>query len=312
MIKKTINPILFLVFNRLDTTKQTFSVIQKIQPPRLYISSDGPRFGVTGELEKVEIIRKYVISNVNWPCEIKTLFREKNLGCKLSVSNAIDWFFKHEEQGIILEDDCLPNTSFFSFCDELLEKYKNNKDVAVISGNNFNPNKIGNADYYFSKIPLIWGWATWRRTWNMYDMEMSNYLNFKKENKIKKVWRDKLVQNYWLYTFDQVYDNKINTWDYQLTFSIFLNNSLCICPNANLVSNIGFGKNSTNTFMIDKRLSNLKTKNLPLQLLHPNQPEYTEDNDYYVNKIFLNNFRIKKFLRKIGIFGFIKETIYKD
>jgi len=155
-------PVLFLIFKRLDTTKQVFEQIKKAKPPRLYIAADGPRDYVEGEAEKVKAAREYVLSNIDWNCEVKTLFREKNLGCGKAVSEAITWFFENEEQGIILEDDTVPSQSFFWFCEELLNRYKDEKKVWHIGGTNFQDGIIrGNGDYYFSALNHIWGWASW-------------------------------------------------------------------------------------------------------------------------------------------------------
>lgn len=300
-------PILFLTFNRLDTTKRVFETIKEVCPKKLYIASDGPRANVLGEDLKVKEVRDFIESNIDWECEVKTLFRDKNLGCKLAVSGAIDWFFENEERGIILEDDCLPDQSFFDFCEEMLEKYKDSEEIATISGNNFNKEKIGEADYYFSKIPHIWGWATWRRAWKKYDVNMSIFPEFKKNGEIKKIWSDKNVQNYWLYILNEVYNNKIDTWDYQLSFSLFMNNSLCICPNVNLVSNIGFGKEFTNTIVSDERVANLKSGRMSFPLANPQEIKYLERNNDCDNNIALKNYKMKMVLKKIGVFCLVKK-----
>ena len=305
-------PILFLIFNRLDTAQRVFDAIKLIKPRQLFIAADGYRSNINGEKEKCEAVRKYVLDNINWECEVKTLFRDKNLGCKLAVSSAIDWFFENEEQGIILEDDCLPSQSFFFFCQELLEKYKYEDQIFVISGDNFNKNKIGNADYYFSRIPNIWGWATWRRAWEKYDVSMSSYNNFKRNDSIKSIWTSRIVQSYWLNIFDKVYNNKIDTWDYQLAFSIFLNKGLCVCPNKNLISNIGFGGNFTNTIIKDKIVSEMLPNELDFPLEYTNDLEYCETNDSFINKnIFLKRYFLKIFLEKIGLFNFIRNLYVK-
>jgi hypothetical protein len=239
------------------------------------------------------------------------LFRAENLGCKIAISSAIDWFFLNEEQGIILEDDCLPDISFFQYCDELLEKYKDNNDVVMIGGNNFNPKKIGLADYYFSKIPHIWGWATWRRTWQKYDISMSAYPDFKEKNLIRNIWADKKVQGYWNGILDEVYNNKVNTWDYQFTFSIFLEKGLCINPNKNLVSNIGFQKNFTNTLLTDKRVANIALERMYFPMRHPDQIVYNIKNDEHINNIYLRYYRTKKILKKLQIFSFVKKVYIK-
>ena len=178
-------PILFLIFNRLDTTRRVFEEIRKQKPRQLFVASDGPRVNKDGEREIVEKTRKLVLDNIDWECEVKTLFRGENLGCKIAVSSAIDWFFENIEEGIILEDDCLPAQSFFGYCEELLEKFREDGRISVISGDNFQFGWRNTSDsYYFSKNCHIWGWATWRRAWERYDVEMKTYPNFKKKEKI--------------------------------------------------------------------------------------------------------------------------------
>ena len=138
MLNPLITPVLFIVFNRLDKTRQVFEAIRQARPPFLYIASDGARFNKEGELEKVQAVRDFIIQNIDWKCEVKTLFRKKNLGCKYAVSGAISWFFNNVDQGIILEDDCLPSKSFFWYCEELLEKYKHDNSIYLISGETHN------------------------------------------------------------------------------------------------------------------------------------------------------------------------------
>ena len=161
-------PILFLVFNRLETTKQVFDVIRLGKPERLYIAADGPRLERVGEAEKVQSVQDYVLSNIDWDCEVKTLIREQNLGCRKAVSNAIDWFFEHEEAGIILEDDTVPDPSFFQFCQELLEYYWEDERVMSIVAPNIQGALNLEQSYLFSRYSLFWGWATWRRAWQKY------------------------------------------------------------------------------------------------------------------------------------------------
>ena len=151
-------PILFIIFNRPETAERVFSEIKNIKPKELFVAADGPRLNVYGETEKCEKVRE-IIKQIDWECEVKTLFRENNLGCKVAVSSAINWFFENVEEGIILEDDCLPDASFFYFCQSLLEKYRSNDEIAMISGNHFGTDRIGSFDYYFTRIPHIWGWG---------------------------------------------------------------------------------------------------------------------------------------------------------
>ena len=174
--------LLFLVFNRPDTTTQVFKKIRQAKPPRLYVASDGPRDGNSDDKKKVTKVRE-IATKVDWPCEVKTLFRDKNLGCKKGVSTAITWFFEHEEQGIILEDDCVPNLDFFTFCENLLQRYDKDERISTITGNNFQDGKWrGNASYYFSKYNHCWGWATWRRSWKNYDGDIKFWSKWSNSN----------------------------------------------------------------------------------------------------------------------------------
>ena len=187
-------PILFLIFNRPDTTFKVFEEIRKIKPAKLYIAADGPRPNVIGEEEKCTASRN-IIKQVDWDCDVKTLFREKNLGCKIAVSSAISWFFENVEEGIILEDDTFPTQSFFWFCQELLDFYRNDSRIMHISGNNFQLGKIrGEGSYYFSKYNHIWGWATWKRAWRFYDVSLNTFPIFVQRKVIKNIFRRVKVQ----------------------------------------------------------------------------------------------------------------------
>lgn len=281
--------VLLLVFNRLDTTKQVFEAIKKAKPPRLYIAADGARDANEGEEVKVQSVREYILSNINWDCEVKTLFRDANEGCKLAVSGAIDWFFDNEEMGIILEDDCLPTQSFFWFCEELLEKYKDDTRVGQVSG--FNPlNSFNSLDdsYLFSKFGPIWGWASWRRAWSHYDVKIEQWPKVKSDgiidlmtdSKKETLWRTKL--------FDNIYAEKIDTWDYQWSFSKLINSELSIVPSRNLIQNIGFGDESTHTKgAIDKRF------NIVFEVYNIKHPAYILRNKIF-DKEFLTQFVYKK------------------
>jgi hypothetical protein len=269
------SPVLFLTFNRPDTTKQVFEAIRKAKPPRLYVAADGPRDSRSGEDAKVKAVRDYVLDHIDWGCEVKTLFRDKNLGCKYAVSSAIDWFFENEEMGIILEDDCLPHSSFFRFCEELLELYRDEERIGIISGDNFQFGKRRTHDsYYFSRYAHIWGWASWRRTWRKYDVEMKQWPDVKTQEWFSYILRDKKLVRYWIRLFDDVFNNKIDTWDYQLNFACLINSMLNIMPNDNLISNIGFRADASRTSK-KTRLTEIPVSEMSFPLLHP--PMITRD-----------------------------------
>jgi len=242
--------VLFLVFNRLDTTMQVFEAIRQAKPPRLYVASDGAREAKEGEADKVNAVRDYIMSNIDWECEVKTLFREHNLGCKYAVSGAIDWFFDNEEMGIILEDDCLPSQSFFWFCERMLHEYIHDSRVMMISGTNMMldiRNEI-KKDYFFSRYFTIWGWATWRSAWKLYDVEIPTWRNEIQPSDITFVSNEKYIIKYFENSFDLILHNKINTWDIQWVYICLFNYGLCLTPCINMISNVGVdGTHTTGT-----------------------------------------------------------------
>lgn len=251
--------VLFLVFNRPEVTAQVFDAIRQARPPRLYVAADGPRAGREGEAKRCAQVRR-IATAVDWPCEVKTLFREKNLGCKRAVSGGINWFFEHEEQGIILEDDCLPNQDFFYFCQELLNRYASDERVWVITGDNFqNGIKRGDASYYFSRYNHVWGWASWRRAWAKADMEIRFWPEWKVSQNWKYFWPNSVTRRYWQKIFDQMHRGLIDTWDYPWTASVWYHGGLTATPNVNLVTNIGFGVEATHTQSADSPLAGMAT-----------------------------------------------------
>lgn len=273
--------VLFLVFNRLDTTKQVFDAIREAKPPRLYIAADGAREARAGEEEKVKAVRDYILSNINWECDIKTLFRGTNKGCKLAVSEAIDWFFDHEEMGIILEDDCLPNKSFFQFCELLLKRYKNDYRIWHINGYNHFP--TDNDSYFFMKTAGIWGWASWADRWKHYSVNLDSLPTFS-QNELKGAFSNKKAKWFWMRKAVQIRQGKIDTWDYQWLITLFLNNALAVVPNKNLIQNIGFNEEATHTVhVLDEIIHNCTT----------------EINDlYYNDKIIVNSYEEKQYFNK--------------
>lgn len=265
----TSSPVLFLIFNRPDTTQLVFDQIRNAQPSRLYIAADGPRDGRPDDKLLCAQARS-IIENIDWTCEVKTLFREKNLGCKYAVSESLEWFFKQEEEGIILEDDCLPSEDFFRLCDALLERYRYDTRISQIAGCNFQQGrKWGDASYYFSNILEVWGWASWRRVWQLYDPELLQYDETDVSTTLDILFNEQLVTTEYIDIFKLLKANEIDTWDYQLKFINFFNNGLCVIPNVNLVSNIGFRGDATHTVDLDGRFANQPHGKLEGTLRHP-------------------------------------------
>ncbi len=243
------SPILLLVFNRPDITREVFEAIRHARPTKLYIGADGPRKNISGELEKVNAVREYIMGNIDWSCEVQTRFRDTNLGCKRAVSDAISWFFSCESEGIILEDDCLPVPGFFTFCEWGLHEYRNRKAVGMISGSNLidylspSPYRHG-----FSKYINVWGWATWRDRWNDCDLSIS----FSDIRRLDQ----QLIQDRALSTVERVFWKNVfkhtvmfpSTWDWYVQFQFFKYNLLSVFPSRNLVTNLGFGDSGTHTY----------------------------------------------------------------
>ena len=251
-------PILLIVFNRLEQTKIVFEEIKKIRPTKLYISADGPRQYIKNEDKITSNIHNYLINNIDWPCDVSFKRNEINKGCRVAVSEGITWFFENEEMGIILEDDCLPSSSFFKLCKHLLLKYKDDKTIWHISGNTVIPEKFSkkyNTTYYFSIFNHIWGWATWSDRWKYYDVDLKNIDNI---DFLKKFFTKPKEINYWSNIFKKIQSNDIDTWDYQWTFTCWKNNALSIVPKINLITNIGFGKDATHTLQTNSTLENLE------------------------------------------------------
>lgn len=241
MVSET--PILLLVFNRPDTTKAVFEVLKLVKPKKLYIAADGSRDGNSID-EKLTSEVKQIFNAIDWKCDLKTLYRESNLGCKNSIRGALDWFFEHEEYGIVLEDDCVPDLTFFDFCTQMLQIYQNDTSVKLISGSSLWFGKYNHSDnYFFSHYVNVWGWASWRRTWHEVDFSFfENNKNWDKiESKFDSVISNKIVKNYLknicLNTF---YFKTISTWDIYLTASIIFKDGKTIVPFKNLIKNIGF------------------------------------------------------------------------
>jgi len=272
--------VLFLVFNRPHLTVKSFEAIRKVRPARLYVASDGPRPEKDGEEKLVSKVRE-IATAVDWPCEVKTLFQKKNLGCSYGVSDAITWFFEHEEQGVILEDDNLPHPDFFLFCETLLNRYKNNEKISTISGDNFqNGIKRGEASYYFSKYFHGWGWATWRRTWKLYDKKIKFWPEWKASNDWIGKFPNIIERKYWEKIYNMMHETDFDSMAYPFQANIMYRGGLNILPNINLVSNIGYGEDATHTTNKNNQESNIPTRSLG-KIEHPKIIEVNYEADAY-------------------------------
>lgn len=266
--KKINTAVLFCVWVRPEITKQSFEQIRKVRPPRLYVAVDGPR----NDEDRILIEKTLNEINVDWDCEVKYLKRDKNLGCKVAMSSAISWFFENEEKGIILEDDCFADESFFRYCEELLEKYQFDTRVMHISGRTrLNKCEIDNYkySYYFQRAMDCWGWASWRRAWKYFDINMSDFNAFKEENAINMYIKDKQERKSLLEMWEKHASHNEKSWAWIYNYNLHCQNALCINSKTNLVTNIGFNSiNSTHLQEDSDKIDNEITS-MQFPLKHP-------------------------------------------
>ncbi len=310
-------PVLLITFNRAKNTQSVINALRLVKPKFLYVFQDGQRIDNIDDIDKCKSVRN-VLSEIDWECELKTNFSESNLGCGKGPSTGIQWFFENVEEGIILEDDCIPHPDFFQYCEILLEKYRNDVRISYIGGANYQDGKQrGDGSYYFSDGHHgTWGWASWRRSWQLFDYYIDN-INVKRFKDIsKKYFIGKIMKDYWLNIFYEVKKNRFNEscWDYQFYFGCWNNNMLAILPNKNLVANIGDDPDANHT---QGNLSMLyrPTESI-LPIIHPTKVYQDKKADFFIHKVYVQpydygwsgfkriphrlNKRLKKLLNKQG------------
>ncbi|MDZ8069196.1 MAG: glycosyltransferase family 2 protein [Nostoc sp. DedQUE08] len=296
-------PVTFIIFKRPQITEKVFEAIRQVKPTKLFVIADGPRTDREGEAEKCEATRA-IIERVDWDCEVIKNYSDINLGCAKRVSSGLDWVFNNVEETIILEDDCIPHPTFFRFSEELLEKYRNDTRIATISAQNLQlGQKRTNYSYYFSRYNHCWGWASWRRAWQHYDLTIKLWKEVQAENLLHDILIDQKAVNSWQRIFQSVYDNPTGiTWDYQWTFACWMQGSLSIIPNVNLISNVGVGADATH-FNSNQEFSfiNMPMQAMEFALKHP---------PFIVRNVEADNF-IQKTVYKATVLDIFKEEVKK-
>jgi hypothetical protein len=273
-------PVLLLVFNRPELTRSLIGHLRPVRPQKLYIAADGPRANHVADAVNCPAVRAVLAQEIDWPCEVLTLYRSENLGCGKAVSGAINWFFEQVESGIILEDDCFPDPSFFDFCTDLLAKYAHEDRVKHISGNNFQLGRQrGEASYYFSQYPHIWGWASWRRAWAGYQFELPNLQNIRKTN-------PQLAAQLPMRMLREVQSGKLDTWDTQWLYHVVSTGGLCVTPQVNLVRNAGFS-DGTHTLESPYYYAQMAFGQVH-ELVHPAQIMQDKTADAFANALLYN------------------------
>ncbi|WP_232003553.1 methyltransferase type 11 [Mycobacterium sp. 1465703.0] len=266
----TTSPVIFMIFNRPDTARQAFESIRAARPQKLFVIADGPRANRPEEAEKCEATRA-IIDEVDWECDVHRNFAEANMGIRDRISSGITWAFEQVDRAIILEDDCVPSPSFFPYCAELLDRYEEDERVMMISGNNHLFGHAETADsYYFSRYPHYWGWATWRRAWEKYDMNMTQWPAIRDRKLFDQYFSKMTERYYWEAILEMVYRDKVDTWAWRWVYSIWANSGLCATPARNLVHNVGFAADATHTHTKwDRVYSALTAEELTSPLTHP-------------------------------------------
>ncbi|OZH55096.1 hemolytic protein HlpA-like protein [Hydrocoleum sp. CS-953] len=262
-------PVVLLIFNRPDTTEKVFEVIRKAKPPKLFVVADGPRPDRPEDIKKCAAARA-IVDQVDWECQVLTNYSEMNLSCQHRVSSGLNWVFENVEEAIILEDDCIPHITFFRFCEELLERYRNDERIMVISGQNvqFGRQRF-DYSYYFSRYNHYWGWATWKRAWKYFDFDMKLWSKVREAGLLQDILRDPHVVKVWTHVFDSVYNGRVNSWGQRWTFACWINSGLTILSNVNLVSNVGAGRYDATHTKKATPYSNIPAEEMTFPLKHP-------------------------------------------
>lgn len=277
-------PVALILSPRLDTVQRVLATIKAARPQRLYVVADAGWSPETVEgFSKV----KELIATINW-CEVKKNYATENMGAKMRLASGISWVFEHEECAIILEHDCLPHPTFFPFCEELLERYRNDERVMHITGNNFfkamKSDFVSRDSYFFTHIPHIWGWATWRRAWQYYDVKVAKWPEARTRRILYDIFRDDAVAYRWENRLQEYYEGRIESWDGQWTFAVLSQGGLSLNPNVNLVSNIGFGPQALSCKDTNSPLANIPTMPISFPLVHPPFPIINQEAVSCINR----------------------------
>jgi hypothetical protein len=281
--------VLFLIFNRPEQTKSVFAKIRQAKPSRLFVAADGPREAHPEDYHRCEEVRKVVLDSIDWPCEIYTLLRDENLGCGRAPAEAITWFFSQVDEGIILEDDCLPDFTFFTFCKSLLDYYRNDENIMHISGTNLQDGRFVTHDsYYFSQYPHSWGWASWRRAWKHFNYHVTDSAEEIKSH-LKHALKRPKEHSHWSKIYISTFSFPRNDiWDFQWSYSIWKNRGISILPGQTLVRNLGFDRDATHTQTPNKRY-HLNELSAIEEIIHPKAVIINEDADFYTYKMYFKN-----------------------
>lgn len=292
-------PVGLLLFNRPDHTAKVLSVLARVKPRVLLVVADGPRPDHPEDVKRCREVRA-LVEQVDWDCEVRTRYADMNLGVGAGVSGGCDWFFTQSDRVIVLEDDCVPDPTFFRYCVELLERYRDDQRVFLISGNNFSSGRRWTNDsYFFSRYPFIWGWAAWRRTWERYDFHMTRWPELRASGWLAGILGESRAVRYWTRIFDRTHARQNNVWGYQLVYSAWLAGGLCVVPDRNLVTNIGFGAGASHTASTDSPQAWLPAMPIDFPMRHPQAVVRHDQADVFHQEAIYDPGLWLKFTRKL-------------
>lgn len=293
-------PVAFLIFNRPQFTARVFDAIARVEPSRLLVVGDGPRSDHPRDERLVREARA-VIERVDWPCEVLTCYSDVNLGCKRRCTSGLDWVFSQVDEAIILEDDCLPEPTFFPYCEQLLDRYRDDERMQMVSGSSgLYPERFTSHSYYFSRIYHIWGWATWARAWRHYDIEMRRWPELRETRWLEDHLKGEAQAQLARQIFDLTHSEDIDVWDFQWVFTGWLNDGLSVVPSVNLISNIGYGESATHEHHLRHPQANRPTRPIAFPLDHPPEVEVLEEADRAEWALaYPDHFQRKRFPRRL-------------
>jgi hypothetical protein len=277
-------PVALIVFRRPDTTRRVLDAIRRARPRQLFVIADGPREGHPTDAEQCRATRD-VIAEVDWDCDVRRNYAEENMGCQRRVATGLDWVFDQVDRAIILEDDCVPDPSFFSFCVEMLDRYESETHIMTVSGNNFQPGRRTKYSYYFSRYMHCWGWATWQRAWHCFDVTMDQWPTVRDEDWLSEIFESPSAVSYWENILNQVFRDAIDSWAYVWQYNIWMRGGLNVLPEENLVRNIGFGDGASHTRWGDSPANQVSSIEQPIRhpsviVRHRTADRYTQNHHF--------------------------------
>jgi hypothetical protein len=292
-------PIVLIIYHRPKLTAKVINSLREVKPSKIFVVADGPKNRFD---EKLCQETRALIKLINWKCKIYKNYAHRNLGVRKRVVSGLDWVFSKVSRAIIIEDDLEIDKSFYKFCSEMLEKYKDEEKIISIAGNNFLFGKYNlTKSYLFSRYVYSTGWATWKRAWKLYDNTMTKWPSLRETSWLHDILGNRVMELYWKKIFDMTYAEKVDSWAYRWTYSSFLCNGLTITPKLDLVAHIGYGEQATHTKRRD-RIAGMKTAKMNFPLIHPKKiirnarADTIVERNIYLNNIIIISLFIRSFL----------------